>query len=44
MEEKARQEGMDAEQRRKDIVMGVVIGGAVVGVPLIIMAVVMGIL
>jgi hypothetical protein len=42
MEERARQEGMDWEERRKDIIMGVVIGGAIVGVAAVVLALVMG--
>jgi len=42
MEEKARQEGMDMAERRKDIIIGVVVGGAIVGVAAVVLALVMG--
>lgn len=42
MEEKARQEGMDWAERRKDIIMGAVVGGAMVGVASVVIALVMG--
>jgi len=42
VEEKARQEGMNWDERRKDILIGVVVGGGVVGVAAVVIALVMG--